>query len=138
MRLFAQYGTRTGGRNRPLQRGFDGFGFALFRHDANHFFRRAERWDGKRQRTRRNGFQAREIPFTHLLAFAGVVEPHDFNRASVVEIGHGRIVESQVAVFADAEAAEVNRLSAQQLRVAFAFFDRTNPHRPVWPIAAKT
>ena len=79
MRLLAQYGTRTGNRNRTLQRGFDGFGFALFRHNANHFFRRAKRRDGKRERIGRNGIQSREIPFTHLLAFARVVEPHDFD-----------------------------------------------------------
>ena len=75
MRLFAQNRTRTGGRNRSLERSFDGLGFALFRHDANHFFRCAERWDGQRQRIRRNAFQTREIPFTDLLALAGIEDP---------------------------------------------------------------
>ena len=68
MRLFAQNRTRTGDRNRSLERSFDGLGFALFRHDANHFFRCTERWNGQRQSIRRNGFQTREIPFTDLLA----------------------------------------------------------------------
>ena len=76
MRLFAQDRPRTGDRDRTVQGGFHRFGFALFRDDANHFFGRAQRGNGQRQRIRRNRFKAREIPFPHLLLFAGfVLEP---------------------------------------------------------------
>src|SRR4051812_22888235 len=39
----------------------------------------------------------------------------------VLKIGHGWIVESNMAILADAEAAEVDWLSLQQLAIALAF-----------------
>jgi len=124
MSLFSQERRGTRRADRPLQGIFDRPGFAFLRNDADHFLRGTKRGNRHRKRVRRHGFQIRKVTFNHLLAFAGVVELHDFKGTVVVEIGDGWIIEGQVSVLADAEAAKINRLGAQQLRVTLAFLDR--------------
>ena len=51
-----------------------------------------------------------EVAFAHLLLTAGGVELHDLHVERVVEVGDGRVVEREVPVLADAEAAEIERV----------------------------
>ena len=63
------------------------------------------------------------MPFANLLHFARIIQAHQFDLPGILEVGDRRIVESQVAVFANAEAAEVDGLCLEQFRVSFAFIE---------------
>ena len=56
-----------------------------------------------------------------LLLAARLVELHQLDHARVVEVSHGGIVEREVAVLTDAEAAKIDGLRSEQFRVALAF-----------------
>ena len=58
----------------------------------------------------RHGVDVGEVTFADLLPTAGGVELHDLHVERVVEVGDGRVVEREVPVLADAEAAEVERV----------------------------
>src|SRR5579884_2398942 len=119
--LFAKEGSRARGADGAVQCGFDGCGFSFFGRDAEHFFSRTKDRDRERERVLRHCVHVRKMAVADLLHAAGCVELRDFDGARVFEIGDRRIVEGYVAVFADAEAAEVNRLRAQQGGVTIAF-----------------
>ena len=53
-----------------------------------------------------------EVALVHLLEPARPIELDDLHVEGVVEVGDGRVVEGQMAVLADAEAAEVERVVA--------------------------
>ena len=61
-----------------------------------------------------------EVSFADLLAPARVVELHDLDVEGIGEVGDGRVVERQVTVLADAEAAQVERVGTKQHGVAVA------------------
>jgi hypothetical protein len=69
----------------------------------------------------RDSGDALEMAFADLLAAAGIIEADDFDRYRVVEVRHGRVVETNVAVFADADEAGVDWGFGQQGAVAAAF-----------------
>ena len=61
---------------------------------------------------------------------AGRVEPDDLDQDRVEEVGHGRVVEREVAVLADPGADDVGRLGAEQVLVVQA-----GPQRPIGLLA---
>lgn len=124
MRLGAEEGGRACCANGAFEGVADGLSLAGLGGDADHFFGRAEGWDGQGEGVRGNGFDAREMAFLKLLHFAGEVEFDQFDEVFFLEAGHGRIVESQMAVFAHTEAAEVDRLLFEEGFVAGAFIER--------------
>ena len=71
-----------------------------------------------RDRAGRHVGERREVPLPHLLLLAAVVELDDLHDERIVEVGDRRIVEREVTVLADAEAAHVDRMVDEQLRVA--------------------
>ena len=56
--------------------------------------------------------QRRKTAIMHLLLPARLIELHDFHEPVVLEVGDWRIVECQVAVFTNAQAAQVFRTSS--------------------------
>ena len=70
-----------------------------------------------------------EVALVDLLAPAGLVQRHHLHIERVVEVGDRRVVEGQVPVLADAQAAEVERKLAQQFGVASALRRRAGPAR---------
>ena len=64
--------------------------------------------------------KAGEVALVDLLAPAGRFEFDDLDVARVGEVGHRRVVEGQVPVLADPEAAQVERILRQQVAVAAA------------------
>ena len=54
-----------------------------------------------------------EVTLADLLATAGPVEHHHLDVERVVEVGDRRVVEREMAVLADPEAAEVEGVAAQ-------------------------
>ena len=64
------------------------------------------------------------MAFLHLLHLAWIIQLYQFDRMLLFESGHWRIIESEMAVFPDTEAAKVYRLRVQQRRVPLAFIQR--------------
>ena len=64
------------------------------------------------------------MSFADLLLFAGGGEFHDFDLAGIFKVGDWRVVEGEVAVFSDAQAAEVDGRLGEQAFVAVAFVQR--------------
>jgi len=60
------------------------------------------------------------VALLDLLHLAVVIELHELDGVAVVEAGDGGIIEGDVAVFADAHAAQVDRLSGEEIGVALA------------------
>ena len=104
-----------------VQGAFGGLGFALLRTEADHLLRAAQGRDGEGERVEGHLVHAREVTFVHLLLTAGQVELDDLHQTLVLEVGDRRIVEGDVAILTDAEAAEVDFLCVQEGGVAFAF-----------------
>ena len=69
-----------------------------------------QRGDGDGDRVRRHLVDRREMALVHLLSPACDVELDHLHIDRVVEIGHRRVVEREVAVLADAQAAQVERM----------------------------
>ena len=69
---------------------------------------------------RGHGGECGKAAVVHLLLAAGGVELHDFHECWVGEVGDGRIVKSEVPIFPNAEAANINRCLAEQCRIARA------------------
>src|SRR5882762_3888199 len=105
MALLAQKRRRACRGDRFPQRVMDRLRLALFRHDAEHPFGRAERRNGQGKGILRHGLESWEMSFAHLLLPAGWVEFHEFDLVRVVEIRHRWIVEAQVSILANAETA---------------------------------
>src|SRR5207247_251952 len=110
VRLFAEPGGWAGGADRALQGIADGFGFALFRRDAEHFLGGTERWNRQRECVLRHGPQIRKMPFPDLLLAAGLIQLHKLDEIWIVEFRHGWIIERQMSILPDAKTAEINRL----------------------------
>src|SRR5215212_1317179 len=62
--------------------------------------------------------KGRETAVIYLLVTTRVVEFDDLHELWIFEVGDGRIVESDVPVFANAEANEIDRLFTEHFRVA--------------------
>jgi len=77
--------------------------------------------DGDGDRVGRNRVEVGKVAFADLLTSARVVELHHFHVERIVEVGDRRVVEREMAVLADAEAAQVERIAVQQLGVALTF-----------------
>ena len=54
------------------------------------------------------------MAFLDLLHLAVVIELHELDRVGVVEAGDGRIIEGDVAILADAHAAQVDGLGGKE------------------------
>lgn len=124
LRLLAEERGRAGGGDGSAKHVVDGLGLPLFRRHAHHFLRGAEGGDGEGEGVRGHGFEGGEVPFLDLLHFAGVVELHEFDPVRIVEAGDGRIIEGDVAIFADAEAAEIDGLRLEERGVPGDFVER--------------
>ena len=74
-----------------------------------------------RDRAGRNVGDGREVAFAHLLELAAIVELDDLDDERVVEVGDRRVVEREVPVLADTEAAEIDRVLLDQARVPRRF-----------------
>ena len=121
MGLSAEIGGRAGGGDWTQQGATGSLGFARFRAQTNHFLGAAQGRDGQGQRVERHLVHAGEVTFIDLLLAAGEVELDELHEAFVLEIGDRRIVEGDVAVLTDAEAAEVDFLRS----AATTFLDDT-------------
>ena len=82
--------------------------FAQFGRDAENFFGFEKLPNRNRNRSSRNLAQTAEPAFADLLAAAGLVEIDDEIRRLCLKIS-GRIVESQMPIFADADKRNLNR-----------------------------
>ncbi len=65
-----------------------------------------------------HGVEVGEVALVDLLAPAGLVELDHLHVERVVEVGHRRIVEGEVAVLADAETAQVERVLSAEMSPA--------------------
>ncbi len=82
--------------------------------------RAEQRRDGDGERGGRDVRVGREVALADLLGSAVGVEAHLLHVEGVLEVGGGRVVEREVAVLADPEAAEVEGVGGQQCGVAVA------------------
>src|ERR1043165_4746681 len=64
------------------------------------------------------------MAFANLLHFAGVIELDEFEQMFVAEIRDRRIVEGDVAVFADPHATEIDWLRLEKIIVTLDFIQR--------------
>jgi len=78
----------------------------------------AEDRNRERKSVERDLGQRREAAVVDLLLAAGEVELDHFHEVRVLEVGHGWIVESDVPVFADSHANEIDGLLSEQRSVA--------------------
>ncbi len=93
---------------------------------------REQRGDGERDRVGGDFIQAREVALAHLLPAGGLGQAHHLHPHRVVELGEGRVVESEMSIFAIAQRAEVSGMVAQQGRIVRAVLlqpARPGPHR---------
>lgn len=108
----------AGGGDRALDGGADGRGFAGTRDVNAEAFRLAENGDGERECVEGHVGERREATVVHLLLAAGEVELDDFDEERVGEVGDGRVVEGDVAVFPDAHADKIDGLFAEEGGIA--------------------
>ena len=104
-------------------------GFALVGHRANNRSALHDLPHAHRDRLLRHIVERREPTFAQLLAAAGVVELDDQVGFFGFEIGR-RIVEREVAIFADADKGNVDRMPANDLGHAAAFGSRRRLRHP--------
>ena len=91
-----------------LAGGAHGVGFSRTGDVNTEAFRLAENGDGEGERVERYVGEGGEAAVVDLLLAAAEVELDDFYEVGVFEVGHGRIVESDVAIFANAQADEID------------------------------
>ena len=96
------------------------FGLVRRGHHAEHVFCRNEGGYGERNGVFRHFFEGVERLVVHLLAAAFFVEVDEFHRPFILKIGHVRIVESDMPVFPDAEADDIDGVFSQKPLVSFA------------------
>ena len=108
----------AGGGDRALDGGAYGGGFAGPRDVNAEALRLAENGDGERERVEGHLGEGGEAAVVDLLLAAGEVEFDDFDEERVGEVGDGRVVEGDVAVFANAHADEIDGLCAEEGGVA--------------------
>ena len=106
--------------DRAFERAPHRLGLARLGHDREHRRRAEQRGNGDGDGVRGHRVDVGEVALAHLLATARVVELHHLDVERVVEVGDGRVVEREVPVLADAEAAEVERMVAEQRGVPLA------------------
>ena len=123
MGLFAQPGGGAFGANGAAEGIAHGLSFALFGGDTKHPFGRAEHRDRQCERILWDGGEVWKMAFVHLLLAAGFVQLDWFHAMRFLEIRDWRIVEGEMAVFADPKTTEINGLGLQQLGVALAFVE---------------
>jgi hypothetical protein len=122
--LGAEVGGRAGRGDRTPDRAADGLDLPGFSGATHIIFFAVQRAGTVRVRAYGGTASRRgEVAFLDLLHFAGVVELHEFDRVRVVEAGDWRVVEGDVTVFADAQAAEVDGLGLEQGGVAGDFVE---------------
>ena len=111
---------RSGARRR--NGAFDGGAhrgrFARAGHVDAEATRLAKHGNGQRERMTRHSVERGKTTVVNLLLAARMIQLDDLYELRVCEIRDGRIVECDVAVFADAHANQINRFFAQQHRVA--------------------
>ncbi len=93
--------------NGPIETGFDGRCFAGVRNDGKDFLGLENLAHGHGNGLHGNSVKILEPSFADLLEAAGVVEGNDNVRLFCVEIG-GRIVKSDVAIFADTQESDID------------------------------
>src|SRR5262245_60790763 len=64
------------------------------------------------------------MTFAHLLHLARMIQLHDFDRTLFLKSSHGRIIESQMTVFANTKAAKIDCLGCEEPFVPVAFVQR--------------
>src|SRR3954463_11200833 len=124
MRLPAQYRGRTGCADRSPQRVSNRRSFSLFRRDAEHFFGGTKRRDGQRKGVLRDSGNIWKMAFADLLLPARNVELNELHLVRIIEPRNWRIVESKVAIFANTQATEVDRLRLEKFGIPAAFIQR--------------
>lgn len=124
MALKAEDGGRAFCGNWFFESGPNGFAFSLFGGKAYDFFGGAQRGNCQGKGVVGDGVEGGEVSFADLLLFAGGVEFHDFDLARVFKVGDWRVVEGEVTVFSNAQAAEVDGCLDKQAFVAIAFVQR--------------
>lgn len=124
MRLATQERRRTRRGDRPLQRIAHRHRLPRFRRHAHHLPRRTQRRNRQREGVGRHRLERREMPLLHLLHLAGVVELHELHPMRIVEPRHRRVIERDVPVLPDPQAAQIHRLHPQQPRVPLNLVQR--------------
>ncbi len=100
---------------------------AGFGDDGQHPCGTEQCGDGDGDRLGGNIVIGGEVSLVNLLGPARRVQGHHLHILRVVEIGHRRVVEGQVPVLADTQAAEVEGVVAQERRVPLALCRRRRP-----------
>ena len=117
-RVSAQDGRGTTGGNRAEEGGADGVGLARTGDDAGDFAGAHECGDGEGEGVGGHSFEGVEAAVMDLLLAAEFVEFDEFYESGIVEVGDGRIVESEVGILADAEAGDVDGIFGEEGGVA--------------------
>ena len=104
----AQQGARASSRDVRRQRVEHGLRLALVGHMyADNF---APHYGGTRLRQRVGGHVVErfEPPLAQLLPTALLIERHHLHHLWVIEVSHGRVIESDMTILTDADAGEVD------------------------------
>ena len=130
MRLAAEERRRARSRDRTLERVAYRNRLAGFGNDRQDPPGAQERRDGHGDRVRRDVVDRCEVALGHLLAAGSGLERDDLDVERIVEVGDRRIVEREMPVLADAAAAQVERVRAQEVGVALGL----GLGSPVFPV----
>ena len=68
-----------------------------------------------------HGRRIREVAFARLLSSAGFIQNYLSNKQRITEISDGRIIERNMAVFAESHESQINRHCRQQFRIPLHF-----------------
>src|SRR5262245_23322387 len=77
--------------------------------------------DGQRERLTRNAVYIGERSFPELLLTAGFIKLDNLNEVWIIKISDGRVVKSEMPIFTNADAGQINLVFAEQARVSLAF-----------------
>src|SRR5690348_13328107 len=106
----AHDGGRAGRGNRLLQSSFDDMRLSRSRNGEDQFGHSKESWNSECDGATGNFGQTGKPTFAKLLPAANVVQGNNSDVKRIIKIRLCRIVECEVAVFADAEQAEFGRV----------------------------
>jgi hypothetical protein len=124
-KLGARVSTKEGGRAGGADRPREGIVYRLRLSSGRHNPAQQARFGKHRQRDRdgepRNRFDVRETAVVYLLVPARQVDFHGLDPKRIGEIGHRRVIEREVAVFAEPETDDVNRSAPDQRLITPGF-----------------
>ena len=99
----------------------DGICFELSGDSDDEVFSRHQGGAGEAESMGGDGVEVRKAAVVDLLLAAGFVQLDDFNGLWVIEVGDGRIIESDVSIFTNAHTDEVDGALGHESGVAGNF-----------------